>query len=255
MCKDFELFDPLPVLLDLLDGSLIPTRLNMEALGQWKTALDSLTDLGTLFFTLSGETSKPYVNHAYKLLLERWKDVVDWMTVFIMHTPRIEDHEMGPGMTCVTTVRSVLGQFCDNDLKDEIFSQRRTLDLMLLMLCQVSRVRQCYWNLQSRPEGQCLLADLLFRYCISGVGDDALCLRLGEARESTRFPVVKALVSRVRELVDDAEGDAICGVASTTACFTHAIKRLARHPRATESSKFRKGERSLRAFCGPTPFL
>jgi hypothetical protein len=108
------------VLLDLLDSSLIPTGLTIEALGQWKTALDSLVDLGTLFFSLSGAT-ETYVEHAYKLLLERWKDVVDWMSFLITHTPRIDDHEMGPGMTCVITVRSVLGQFCDSDLKNEIF--------------------------------------------------------------------------------------------------------------------------------------
>ncbi|TEB27483.1 hypothetical protein FA13DRAFT_938418 [Coprinellus micaceus] len=101
---------------------------------------------------------------------------------------------------------------------------------MLLMLCQVSRVRQRYWNLQNHPKGQCLLPDLLFRYCSSGVGADALSLRLGAVKESTRAPVVRSLVCHVRELVEDAEGDGIHGVASTIACLTHAIKRLARNP-------------------------
>ncbi|KAJ3509406.1 hypothetical protein NMY22_g16303 [Coprinellus aureogranulatus] len=235
LCQDYDVFDPIPVALELLDSSLIPTDCStIEAIAQVAHVLDVLTDLGVILFSMNTVPETPalssYEERTYTLLLERWPTIVQWMVYLITWTPNIDLHEMGRGMTCVDFLRSTLGQRYNSPLKDEIFSQQRTVDLMLVMLCQRSEARNKYWNLQAEPTGQCLLADLVFRYCDSGAGGDALCSRLAAVSKSTRIPVVKSFVIRVEELVDEAEGKSVLGIASTVACHIYAAKCLARHP-------------------------
>lgn len=170
------------------------------------------------------EALESYINHAYSLVIQRWREITRWMTYLLSCGISAKSDE------ATLACGQALGMLCNRadgkGYREELLSQDITADVLFILLLQKDPLTDRLWDSEPTPHAA-MLSRLLRQSCESAVGRRTIAGRLAAVSKRIRLAVVEAIFLRVHEAVLHFETADIGGVAMTVRCLFDAAKCLA----------------------------
>lgn len=241
LCDGYEVYDPLEMMLDALDATLVPVLPPSVGLGGAMlkvvcNADDGLFGLTVILRCLNFAPRTPaldlYTNRAYAMVIEAWPGIVRWMVYLLLCGNGPTDYGQDPFLRCTQVLRMICYHAKGHAQKEELVSQTHTVDVLFLLLRQKDSETGRFWDrvVCADPSG---VSDLLQRFCESGVGGPAIIARLRTVSSETRRAVTEAVVIRALEMVSYLETNNPEAVAISISCILGAIWQLVQSDRTT----------------------
>ncbi|KAJ3550061.1 hypothetical protein NMY22_g658 [Coprinellus aureogranulatus] len=221
-------------LLKDLDQSLLPEPFsdsrNSSSFQLVHSAMLSMARIANIFWSLSlaRQQSPAIVGQMGRCLTkirDCWQDILGWVRYLTVETPHREvDRRHFILQRCTNVLFGVLVNYHEARAKREILATASTVEVVLLLLCQVNRKTKQYEYMKriAAPTGHCLISDVFAALGDTDEGREALGDCLFSLGRRDKKQVFEAIKGRCR-LHASFEGEGITGAAMSQSHLVRGV--------------------------------
>ncbi|TEB28115.1 hypothetical protein FA13DRAFT_830817 [Coprinellus micaceus] len=215
------------IMLDSFETEPISPEADLDFLSSHQSAMAamrSMSDLATVMACLDAAMPPPgcsppdnpvlaFVNQYMEVILERWGEILRWITFFIKYVPQSLPTWDKVMHSCAQVIEFSLKNADDNPCKGEIVTLPSTIDCILLLLClrNPSTGQPSYL----RDHGNmCSICTLVCASALSEIGNASVALRLASLDSSTTIEVTKSFLERIQGVLPRTVNANTVGVAA-----------------------------------------
>ncbi|KAF6765532.1 hypothetical protein DFP72DRAFT_204564 [Ephemerocybe angulata] len=168
-----------------------------------------------------------YTASCLRILLDRWPGVMSWMKFLLLYGAKTSLDNVGLSQSIVTMCTSALATILTESEKDplklEIVSMTCTVDIVLLLLCQVNPKTKRYYDIPPTSSSICAIIELARIFLNSQEGWDAMHLRLRTVDPCTRQAAIRFFIVRIEQMVSQADRTNFNAVVKSYLCLVEAV--------------------------------
>ncbi|KAF6755161.1 hypothetical protein DFP72DRAFT_348428 [Ephemerocybe angulata] len=159
------------------------------------------------------------------ILLNRWPGVMSWMKFLLLYGAKTSLDDVGFSIVtvCTKALATILTEAENDPLKLEIVSMTCTVDIVLLLLCQVNPKTKRYYDIPPTSSSICAIVELARIFLNSQEGWDAMHLRLRTVDSRTRQAAIRFFIVRIEQMVSQADGTNFIAVVKSYLCLVEAV--------------------------------